>query len=118
MTVNKLMLILSVNFVSLFSKFKTMNTLPSILRKNGFEYNLITEGEKSFIYRQLYTKNVSYYEVFEKRIAKPSKIMGKDIPAHIRFPGNEDFGKWAWSYRNPETAQKKFMELENKSLKK
>ena len=89
-----------------------MNTLPPILRKNGFQYNLITAGEKAFIYEQVYSKGVNYYEVFKKVIAKETTIQGNFIPEHISFPGNEDFGNWAWVYRSKEKAIKKFNELE------
>ena len=92
-----------------------MNTLPPIIRKNGFQYSLVAAGNKSFIYCQEYTTDVKYYEVLKKVIAKETTIQGKVIPEHIAFPGNEDFGNWAWVYRDKEKAIKHFNELENLS---
>ena len=89
-----------------------MNTLAPILRKNGFQYNLIAAGNKTFLYEQVYTKTLSYYEVFKKVIAKETTIAGNFIPEHIAFPSNEDFGKTAWTYRDENKALAKFTELE------
>jgi len=90
-----------------------MDTLPATLRKNGFQYNLITAGNKTFLYEQVYTKTLSYYEVFKKVIAKETTIAGNFIPEHIAFPGNEDFGKTAWTFRDKEKAIAKFNRLES-----
>ena len=89
-----------------------MNTLPTILRKNGFMYTQLLAGEKSFLYRQEYTNEVKYYEVFKKVIAKETTIHGKIIPEHISFPGNEDFGNWAWSFRDHQKAIAEFNRIE------
>ena len=90
-----------------------MNTLPAILRKNGFQYNLLIEGNKTFLYEQEYTNEVKYYEVFKKVIAKETTVKGNFIPEHIAFPGNEAFGNWAWTFRDKEKAVAEFNRLES-----
>jgi hypothetical protein len=94
---------------------ETTNTLPLNIRKNHFDYTCIKSGEKAFIYSQCYDQinGIYYYEVFRKVIRKECVFHGKLIPEHIAFPGNEDFGVWAWSFRDKDKAEKKFNQLEN-----
>lgn len=84
------------------------------IRKNGFDYIKIRVGERSCIYAQLYEEKPIGFEVFIIKVQKESERFGKTFPAKFRFPGNEDFGKWAWSYRSLELAENKFNELEHK----
>jgi Iap family predicted aminopeptidase len=82
------------------------------LRKNSYNYSLVLRGLRSFIFRQDVTPNKHYYEVFRKRVRSANCINGKIIPAREVFPGNEDFGKWAWSCFTYEQALKRFKEIE------
>jgi hypothetical protein len=87
--------------------------LPLKLRKNGFNYTQVKRGKKAFIYAQEVTKTVTYYEVFKIKVIPEKNIKGKHIKAHEKFPHDEAFGYWAWSYRDYNMAQKKFNELES-----
>ena len=89
-------------------------SLPVKLRKNGFTYTQILRGVRSFVYAQHYTPNLTYYEVFHLRYSPKLIINGKSYPKRERFPGNEDFGVWAWSCRTYDEAMKIFNKLENK----
>lgn len=89
-----------------------IKTLPSKLRKNGFDYTLILRGERTCIYEQRVTKGISYYEVFLLKLKPEKKVLEKIIPAGERFPHNEAFGKWAWSFRSYYDALRKYDELE------
>lgn len=93
---------------------------PLTFRKNGFNYTLVSLGQKACIYKQTYTEipPVSYFEVWKIKEQKEFKIAGKIIPARFWIPGNNDFGKTAWSYRDENKALAKFVELENKPMKK
>jgi len=60
------------------------------------------------------------YEVFLIKHAPAHTLVGKTgptkgkayhYPPSERFPGNEDFGKWAWAYIKKSAAQEKFEEL-------
>lgn len=86
------------------------------LRKNGFTYTQVLRGQRSLIYRQTYTENVVYYEVFTIKVRKEGMRFGKIWPEQEVFPGNEDFGKCAWTFRNLESAIKKFEALERSEL--
>ena len=90
-----------------------METLPPIIRKNGFTYTQILRGVRSFVYEQRITPEIKYYEVFELRI-QPAKTFpsGKSYTTMERFPGNEDFGEWAWTCRNYKRAYERYLELE------
>jgi hypothetical protein len=86
--------------------------LPLKLRKNGFIYTQVCRGVRSFVYEQTITPKIKYYEVFELRIQHEWEMNGYFYPAKERFPGNEDFGIWAWTCRTLERAMKRFNELE------
>jgi len=96
-----------------------MNTLPEF-RKNSIPYILLQAGTKSAVYEQLYSSQpkVSYFEVFRLKIQKGGERWGKVYEDQMRIPGNEDFGKWAWVFRDIEKALAKFRQLENEPVKK
>lgn len=92
---------------------KTTKILPEIIRKNGFTYKLITRTSEKAIYAQ-YCENVLIcWEVFQIRVrgTQFSPLLMKNLEPSERFPGNEDFGKTAWTYRNFQKALNKFYEL-------
>jgi len=93
-----------------------MQLLPDKLRKNHFDYTKIHTGGRSFVFCQCYEGNIIGYEVFRLKINKACVFHGVNLPERQAFPGNEDFGKWAWSYREYKDAMKKFNELENEQL--
>ncbi len=85
-----------------------MNHLLDTLRKNGFTYTqVLREGNKA-IYEQSITRKLKYFEVFVIRTRPERLLKGKLILGGEVFPGNEDFGKTAWSYRTYEKALLKF----------
>ena len=87
-------------------------TLSPTIKKNGCTYALTQRGQKALIYKQHYTKSLFYYEVFLIKIRTEREFNGKTFPAKERFPHDEAFGKWAWSFRNLDDAEQKFLELE------
>lgn len=93
-----------------------MKTLPVKMRKNGFNYDQVRRGKRSFVYCQEVTPNVKCYEVSRLKIKPQKTILGKTIPEREIFPWDESFGYWAWSYRNFESAIKKFEALERNEL--
>jgi hypothetical protein len=90
-----------------------IKSLPEVIRKNGFTYFLVQRTLKKAIYRQAYDNVSIAFEVFEIRVrgVQYSSILGKSLPPAERFPSNEDFGKTAWSFRNLQTAIKKYEEI-------
>lgn len=91
-----------------------MDLLKKDIQKNGFLYNLYKRGEKAMIYSQTHPEDTEplAYEVFKIKIDKPKIVFGNPLPEREKFPGNEDFGKWAWTYRTLDEAKVKFYNLE------
>ena len=76
-----------------------MKTLPLKIRKNGFTYVQLLRGMKTFLYEQRGPEGrVIGYEVFKEKIRSKRFIKGNRLEASIRFPHNEAFGNWAWSF--------------------
>jgi hypothetical protein len=96
-----------------------MQTLPLILRKNGYTYVQVLRDKRSCIYEQRVDETLSYFEVFNIKIKQPQKYKsGKEYPEREVFPSNEDFGKTAWSCRTLEDAIKKFEFLKRQEVSK
>ena len=89
-----------------------MKALPKKLRKNRFEYDLIKRGKQTLLYRQNVSTDVKRFEVFRIRIREAVTIFEVDYPKKEIFPGNEDFGDWAFCCWDLEAAEIKFKELE------
>jgi len=95
-----------------------MIQVPLKLTKNGFTYTQVLRGRRSCLYEQHVTPRIKQFEVFIIRISPEREICGKLILERERFPGNEDFGFWAWSYWTMEEARAKFDELERNARAK
>lgn len=56
-----------------------------------------------------YLREDGVHEVFKIKIEKGREMRGKWYPAHEKYPGNEDFGRWAWCFsgKNAEGNAKK-----------
>lgn len=92
-----------------------MQLLKENIRKNGYDYRLLKKGERAFIYEQWDDEDhfIVAYEVFRLKISKAKEVFGEIMPEREVFPGNEDFGVWAWSYRNLEKSYEKYNRLES-----
>ena len=89
-----------------------MKLLQDEFKKRGFNYQLIQKNDSAFLYSISEGKKLRGFEVFRKRISKASVSMYSDVEV-IReeqeaFPGNSDFGTWAWAYITMPFAMKKF----------
>ena len=104
-------------------KEETISSFPQTKRYHGFDYRLEKAGEHAMIYAQYQRPKTETeqprligYEVFRITIDPPSEriIAGKVVnsPGGLRWPWNEAFGKWAWSYRTNEEALKRFEQIE------
>ena len=94
----------------------SIKLLPLKLRKNGFNYTQVIRGQKAAIYAQEVTKGITYFEVFLLKVKSKREIeidnTIKTVDASERFPNDEAFGYWAWSFRTHDKAKAKFEELE------
>lgn len=110
----------------LIGMYRTLDLLklPDTVRKNGFIYRLVKRNERKLLYAQ-YNKlgSIVAYEVFKNHI-RPYRsrkehlsILNQDKKDHSSepewyetFPGNEEFGKRAWTYPTLKDAEKAFDE--------
>jgi hypothetical protein len=92
-----------------------MDLLAQEIRKNGYIYSLEKRGEKAMIYKQVCAEEgiTVGYEVFKRKIDKPKVVFGIELGEREIFPGNEDFGKWAWAVRSLERAEERFHNIES-----
>lgn len=92
-----------------------MENIKREFRKRGFFYKLLIVGKKSVIYEQYSGREIVSYEIHKLYFRKPREFKGRIYYTTNRFPGDEDFGKWAWSIRNKDRAFQKFEALEKRS---
>jgi len=74
-----------------------MKTIEKNIRKNGFDYRLVERTQTKAIYEQTDGADVVAYEVFIVHTAIAPAGWPNAGEEFERFPGNEDFGKTAWS---------------------
>ena len=90
--------------------------LAAEVRKNGFDYVLLTRTRNVAIYEQKIVDDngISYpsrYEVFIIKVQREREFDGRLFPRKEKFPSNEDFGKLAWSITNYDRAYARYLEL-------
>lgn len=92
-----------------------MELLPNEIKKNGFIYRLLKRGERAMLYEQycIDAEKVGSWEVFKRKIDQPKEIFGIQLGEREIFPGNEDFGKWAWAPSLYERALEIYDRVEN-----
>lgn len=87
--------------------------LSETIMKNGFTYKLITRTTEKALYAQYKGNVLISCEVFQIKVrgTQFSPLLRKHLEPSERFPGNEDFGKTAWTYQTLEKALLKYYEL-------
>lgn len=92
-----------------------MELLTDEIRKNGYIYRFFKRGVKALVYEQVDpdSDRVVAWEVFKIKVDKPKVVFGIQLNEREIFPGNEDFGKWAWAHSDYESAMNKFQILED-----
>lgn len=61
--------------------------------------------------KAIYKRWDDVWEVFHIVIRKESEAFGKTYPKREVYPGNEDFGKTAWCYKDEALAWKRYNNL-------
>jgi len=84
-----------------------MRTLEKEIKTNGTLYSLV----KRESWKAMYRAESGQYEVFKIKIMPETEIFGKIIPEREKFPGNEDFGKFAWCLSSREKAEEIYNNL-------
>lgn len=72
--------------------------LPQVLRRGGFTLRLVERRGCAAIYRQERPGCSPAYEVIRIRTRPPTRIHGKTLPEREAYPGNERWGRDAWTY--------------------
>lgn len=84
--------------------------LESKIKYKGFEYVIVDKGPLKYIYAQKSGDVIVAYEVFEIKRVKPNPMYSnyQEYDFVEKFPRDEDFGKWAWSFKTLDEARKVF----------
>jgi len=85
-----------------------MERLPEVIEVKGvgipgLTAKLVMRTDKKAMYRR---DNV--YEVFRIKVAEAREAFGKNYPQREVYPGNEDFGVWAWCFSNEAKAKQRY----------
>lgn len=95
--------------------------LPEIYRKKGWDYELIVRGNRAVVYSGASDGEIMKYEVFLIKKHDGRKFGELAIPPSEYFPGDEQFGIWAWCFsaqsRGKYLAMQRFEELESGNRK-
>ena len=104
-----------------------VKTIPETLRINRFNYDLYKrEGDVAILRQELVEGELFAFEVHivrKKALLPPKEGYSGKFTEHLKklfdagyshmefLAGNEEFGRYAWTYREIERAESKFNEL-------
>jgi len=90
--------------------------LPIAFSKSGFIYTQLDKSDEAYLYEKKHAESgFVTYEVFEHKETFIFEDFDKKILSDrkkVRYPGNEDFGSWAYAITDFEKAEDKFNLLE------
>lgn len=83
---------------------------------SGTNFEQLFESDKVYMYKLTDTEDGDVrYEVFERKEQKEQDVNFGGQVAHyeskVRYPKSNDFGDWAFCFRNYDKAVKKFNEI-------
>ena len=94
-----------------------MKELAEVINRNGYIYKQLKRTDKAAMYSQSDAEDreadFKAFEVFKIKIGKAKVVFGVELPEKEKFPSDEDFGKWAWTYTDYEKAIDRFNKIEN-----
>ncbi len=61
--------------------------------------------------KAIYLRSDGYYEVFKVIVVKEGYVFDKLLPEREVYPGNEDFGSTAWTFKTKESALERYNSL-------
>ena len=89
----------------------------------GFIFNQIADLDNAYIYSVSYSSTpdkIDHYEVFKKQIIKETTVVIDNKVIHFReterYPRSSQFGYWAWSCKDLESAIDTYKEKILKSV--
>jgi hypothetical protein len=91
-----------------------VHTIPLMFSKPGYHYELIYREGMTAIYKQLRNEGIPL-NAFELHIVRSVRSlhpwMGNPAGTYERLAGNEEFGKYGWSFGSLTDCQAKIQEL-------
>ena len=92
-----------------------MKYLKDEFTKRGYIYKLKSRGEKALMYAQYDDESLSLvgYEVFKIKISEEKTVFDKTYETQEKFPSDEHFGKWAWTFLRSDYGERKAIEKFN-----
>ena len=80
----------------------------------NFRFTQIAYSNCAYLYLITAADGTIHFEVFGLKFRKPHPKYG-DLSFDFieKYPKGEDFGKWAWTYKDLESAYQKFNEIQN-----
>ncbi len=97
-----------------------MKKAPLNFKKNGYTYEQLKRSSNTILYAQKQKSKVYTYEVHKVRLNPLRDTKFEDSKGNVRvvsYPeterlaGNEDFGKYGWTYVHFKNAINKYEEL-------
>jgi len=90
---------------------------PKTFRKNKQTYTQVRRGKKGIIWEQVNEVGLKIgYEVWKLKIQPAYGFEVNHYPEMEKKPGNNDFGKWAWSVGNMDRAEEYLAMIENDTI--
>ena len=95
------------------SNIDNIKILPETIRKNGYTYVLLRRTTEKALYAQYHRNVLIAFETFKIKVQQSrfSTLLHTIQPPCERFPGNEDFGRTAWTITEYQKAVEKYNEL-------
>jgi len=89
--------------------------IATIFKRKGLTYKHVEETSAGMIYQVTYEDWFECYEVFQKKLTPVLVDFAtrtySDTEFKYKYPKDEDFGYWAWTYRTQKKAHKKLLEI-------
>ena len=96
----------------------TIEDLPVQFEKKGVSFTQVKRTANALLYKLKNQDGHEYFEVFQRKTQKPFSLWSKGTnpqeykyPAKEKYPNDEAFGIWAWTYNLPKLAMEKFEEI-------
>lgn len=89
-------------------KIEGVELLQLNFEKRGIKYTQVVRNDKAVVYNLMNSDSHSYYEVFNIRHQAGFQLNGYTYAPKERYPNDESFGVYAWTYNNLETAMNKY----------
>lgn len=86
-----------------------MKELEKVFSRKNKTYTQLFFNDKGYLYMVSDNDGDTYYEVFEKKIVDRIDFITKTLTGEqkVKYPKDNDFGKWAWCVRDLDRAKTK-----------